>query len=165
MRRRSGIEPVIGHLKHDGHLERNHLAGPEGDAINAILSAAGQNMRLLIRWLRLLWLCFLASLVDHNRKPEASFSNRCRSQSKFDAIVRKSQTTSLPLVCQVAGRRNIDRGQPTPSDVGSRGAGSRGQSDGGGDRHPIRQDHGKRRPSRLRCPSRRMFHSPARQRA
>ena len=29
MRRRSGIEPVIGHLKHDGHLERNHLAGPK----------------------------------------------------------------------------------------------------------------------------------------
>ena len=30
MRRRSGIEPVIGHLKEDGHLERNHLAGAEG---------------------------------------------------------------------------------------------------------------------------------------
>jgi IS5 family transposase len=34
MRRRSGIEPVIGHLKEDGHLERNHLAGAEGDAID-----------------------------------------------------------------------------------------------------------------------------------
>jgi IS5 family transposase len=73
MRRRSGIEPVIGHLKHDGHFERNHLAGPEGDAINAILSAAGQNMRLLARWLRLLWLCFLASLVNQNKIPETSF--------------------------------------------------------------------------------------------
>ena len=72
MRRRSGIEPVIGHLKHDGHLERNHLAGPEGDAINAILSAVGQNMRLLARWLRLLCLCLLACLVNQNRKPEAS---------------------------------------------------------------------------------------------
>jgi IS5 family transposase len=54
MRRRSGIEPVIGHLKEDGHLERNHLAGTEGDAINAVLCAAGHNMRLLARWLRLL---------------------------------------------------------------------------------------------------------------
>jgi IS5 family transposase len=27
MRRRSAIEPVIGHLKQDGHLERNHLKG------------------------------------------------------------------------------------------------------------------------------------------
>ncbi len=55
MRRRSGIEPVIGHLKSDGHLERNHLKGPEGDAINAILCAAGHNMRLLLRWLAMLW--------------------------------------------------------------------------------------------------------------
>ena len=59
MRRRSGIEPVIGHMKDDGHLERNHLAGPEGDAINAILTAAGHNMRLLARWIRLL----LAALI------------------------------------------------------------------------------------------------------
>jgi len=45
------IEPVIGHLKDDGHLERNHLAGAEGDAINAILCADGHNLRLLARWL------------------------------------------------------------------------------------------------------------------
>lgn len=64
MRRRSGIEPVIGHMKHDGHLERNHLAGPEGDAINAILSAVGQNMRLLARWLRLLLPQILAIFVN-----------------------------------------------------------------------------------------------------
>jgi len=31
------IEPVIGHMKEDGHLERNHLSGTVGDAINAIL--------------------------------------------------------------------------------------------------------------------------------
>lgn len=63
MRRRSGIEPVIGHLKEDGHLERNHLAGPEGDAINAILCAAGHNMRLLARWLRLLLALILAAIL------------------------------------------------------------------------------------------------------
>ena len=59
MRRRNGIEPVIGHLKGDGHLERNHLRGPDGDAINAILCAAGHNLRLLARWLRhfLLQIC------------------------------------------------------------------------------------------------------------
>ena len=49
MRRRNGIEPVIGHMKDDGLLERNHLAGADGDAINAILCAAGHNMRLLAR--------------------------------------------------------------------------------------------------------------------
>lgn len=59
MRRRNGIEPVIGHLKDDGLLERNHLAGAQGDAINAILCAAGHNLRLLARWLRyfLLQIC------------------------------------------------------------------------------------------------------------
>ena len=54
LRRRNAIEPVIGHLKSDGLLERNHLKGPEGDAINAILVAAGHNLRLIIAWLRLL---------------------------------------------------------------------------------------------------------------
>lgn len=67
MRRRAGIEPVIGHLKDDGHLERNHLAGTDGDAINAILCAAGHNLRLLARWLRQilrLWFAW-AVFVQH----------------------------------------------------------------------------------------------------
>ena len=59
LRRRSAIEPVIGHLKSDGLLERNHLAGKQGDAINAILAAAGHNLRLVLAWLR----CFVAWLV------------------------------------------------------------------------------------------------------
>jgi len=63
MRRRSGIEPVIGHMKEDGHLERNHLAGPEGDAINAILCAAGHNMRLLVAWIRLLFALLMAIVL------------------------------------------------------------------------------------------------------
>ncbi len=52
LRRRNGIEPVIGHMKGDGHLERNHLKGAEGDAVNAILCGAGHNLRLLVRWLQ-----------------------------------------------------------------------------------------------------------------
>ena len=39
-------------IERDGLLERNHLAGPQGDAINAIVCAAGHNLRLLARWLR-----------------------------------------------------------------------------------------------------------------
>ena len=62
------IEPVIGHLKTDGHLERNHLAGPEGDAINAILSAAGHNMRLLARWIGLLFAVLVEIIL--NRPPQ-----------------------------------------------------------------------------------------------
>lgn len=54
IRRRSAIEPVIGHLKSDGRLDRNFLAGKNGDRINAILCGAGHNFRLLLRWLKLL---------------------------------------------------------------------------------------------------------------
>lgn len=72
MRRRSGIEPVIGHLNEDGHLERNHLAGPEGDAINAILCAAGHNLRLLARWLKVLLLRILAWTLFARLQPTLS---------------------------------------------------------------------------------------------
>ncbi|CCG42804.1 IS5 family transposase [Magnetospirillum molischianum] len=54
LRRRSAIEPVIGHMKNDGLLGRNFLKGKSGDRINAILCGAGHNFRLLLRWLRLL---------------------------------------------------------------------------------------------------------------
>ena len=69
MRRRNGIEPVIGHMKDDGLLERNHLAGPEGDAINVILCAAGHNMRLLARWLRVLLALILAEVLRLRPEP------------------------------------------------------------------------------------------------
>lgn len=58
-RRRSAIEPVIGHLKDDHRMGRNYLAHTPGDAINAVLAAAGYNFRRLIRWLRLLLLAIL----------------------------------------------------------------------------------------------------------
>ena len=54
MRRRSAIEPVIGHLKSEHRMDRNYLAGRHGDANNAILAAVGYNFRRLIRWLTLL---------------------------------------------------------------------------------------------------------------
>jgi IS5 family transposase len=61
-RRRSAVEPVIGHIKNGHRMNRNYLAGPQGDAINAVLAAAGYNFRLLLNWLRLL-LCLIASLI------------------------------------------------------------------------------------------------------
>ena len=76
MRRRNGIEPVIGHLKDDGHLERNHLAGPDGDAINAILCAAGHNMRLLARWLRILFVVLIAIMCGRAVKNAGRYLNQ-----------------------------------------------------------------------------------------
>ena len=52
MKRRSAVEPVIGHLKGEHRLGRNHLAHAAGDAINAVLAAAGYNFRRLLAWLR-----------------------------------------------------------------------------------------------------------------
>ncbi len=56
LKRRQAIEPVIGHLKSDGLLGRNYLKGTEGDHMNVVLSCAGHNMRLILKWLRLLCL-------------------------------------------------------------------------------------------------------------
>jgi hypothetical protein len=43
---------VIGHLKAEHRMGRNHLAHRAGDAINAMLAAVGYNFRLLLRRLR-----------------------------------------------------------------------------------------------------------------
>jgi len=54
IKRRSAIEPAIGHMKMDGRLSRNPLKGALGDALHAVMCGAGHNMRLLLRKLRLL---------------------------------------------------------------------------------------------------------------
>jgi IS5 family transposase len=54
LRRRSAIEAVIGHMKTDGHLGRNFLKGRHGDQANAVLTAVGYNLRLILNWLRTL---------------------------------------------------------------------------------------------------------------
>ncbi|MCH8964189.1 MAG: IS5 family transposase, partial [Planctomycetes bacterium] len=51
-RRRSAIEPKIGHLKSDHRMGRCFLARLCGDAINAVLAAAGSNLRKLLGLLR-----------------------------------------------------------------------------------------------------------------
>ena len=63
LRRRSAIEPVIGHCKSDGHLDRNYLKGQQGDRINAVMSAVGYNMRLLLKWIRILLRQIIASIL------------------------------------------------------------------------------------------------------
>jgi IS5 family transposase len=51
LRRRPAIEAMIGHMKLDGKLARNHLKGTLGDAIHALLCGAGHNLRLILRHL------------------------------------------------------------------------------------------------------------------
>ena len=63
LRRRSAIEPLIGHMKEEGHLGRCHLKGHTGDAANAILIAAGYNFRRILAWLRALLRLILALIT------------------------------------------------------------------------------------------------------
>jgi IS5 family transposase len=63
MRRRAAVEPVIGHIKNEHRMDRNYLAHSSGDALNAVLAAAGYNFRLLLNWLRLLLRLFLTALL------------------------------------------------------------------------------------------------------
>ena len=73
-KRRSAIEPVIGHVKSDHCMERNMLAGAAGDKLNAMLAAVGFNLVKLMRGLKRLFLClrtetdgFAAFLVEFLR--------------------------------------------------------------------------------------------------
>ena len=50
LKRRSAIEPVIGHTKHDHGMNRNFLLGKVGDRINALLSGAAWNLKKLWRY-------------------------------------------------------------------------------------------------------------------
>lgn len=68
-KRRNAIEPVIGHRKNDGLLHRNYLKGTDGDTINVILCAAGQNLRLILKFLRIFWPKIRAALDPRSLQP------------------------------------------------------------------------------------------------
>ena len=60
IRRRSAIEPAIGHMKNDGRLRRNWLKVADGDAFNALLCGCGHNLEMILRKLRLFF-AFIAA--------------------------------------------------------------------------------------------------------
>jgi hypothetical protein len=71
LKRRSAIEPQIGHMKSDGKLRRNYLKGTVGNAMNAILCAIGHNMRMILRRIKslfvLIWTCLLRGIkIERN---------------------------------------------------------------------------------------------------
>jgi IS5 family transposase len=49
LKRRQAVEPVIGHLKSDHRMGRCWLQGQLGDALHAVLCAAGYNLQWLLR--------------------------------------------------------------------------------------------------------------------
>ncbi len=77
MRRRSAVEPVIGHAKSEHRMGRNYLAGQAGDAINAVLAAAGYNFRRLLAWFNLL-LSAIWIAISPRKRPGNTLRNRLR---------------------------------------------------------------------------------------
>jgi transposase, IS5 family len=71
LRRRSAIEPVIGHMKAEGHLGRCYLKGRNGDAANAILTAVGYNFRRVLAWFRVLLCRILIAILRDFKIPLA----------------------------------------------------------------------------------------------
>ena len=75
LRRRSVVEPVIGHAKSEHRMGRNYLAGTHGDAANAVLAAAGYNFRRLLEWLAALWRVFIMAILAAAQHAPISVQN------------------------------------------------------------------------------------------
>lgn len=72
-RRRSAVEPKIGHLKSENRMGRCYLAGFAGDQLNAILAGAGSNFRKILRrlriFVRILWAMLESWIYDCRKTP------------------------------------------------------------------------------------------------
>jgi transposase, IS5 family len=80
LRRRSAVEPCIGHLKSEHRMGRNHLAHAAGDAANAVLAAAGYNFRRLLAWLATFLRAWMAAIIATANSP---LDQRALDQSAF----------------------------------------------------------------------------------
>ena len=72
MKRRAAVEPVIGHVKAEHRMDRNHLKGRQGDRINAVLAAAGFNFSLLLRWLAEHLRALIRALAETLQPPQTA---------------------------------------------------------------------------------------------
>ena len=71
LRRRSAIEPMIGHMKTDGRLTRCPLKGMIGDALFTVLCGCGHNIRMILRHLRVIlrqFICLITLLRGFTRR-------------------------------------------------------------------------------------------------
>ena len=75
-KRRSAIEPKIGHAKHHHRMGRCYLKGLAGDAMNVILAAAAANFRKLLRLLPCAWRHWLFELIRTALNPIPATSQR-----------------------------------------------------------------------------------------
>ena len=69
LRRRSAVEPIIGHQKSEGRLDRNFLRGVFGDKANALLAGIGHNLRAILRRLRIFFVWILVVYRSEKASP------------------------------------------------------------------------------------------------
>jgi IS5 family transposase len=113
LRRRQAIEPVIGHAKADHRMDRCWLKGAEGDALHAVLCAAGFNIRWLMRaivaqaakaakafFFGLLWLVNLLQILLGGQQQGVW---RARAPENLAASLRRAggRPSHTPAVCVV----------------------------------------------------------------
>lgn len=80
LKRRNVVEPLIGHLKNEGRLGRNYLKGILGDRLNALLVAAGYNFKLILRWLRKIFVfIFIQIFFLFRQRYKLEVNNLCAS--------------------------------------------------------------------------------------
>ena len=111
LKRRSAVEPAIGHLKSDHRMDRCWLQGALGDALHSISCAAGYNLRWLLRAIaRLgivtLFLRLLLAALEQPRAIGAAYGTPARSWTTrvgnwlTSGIVKKPIFWAPRLGCQ-----------------------------------------------------------------
>ena len=97
LKRRQAIEPIIGHLKQDHRMERCYLKGEMGDRLNSVLSAAGYNMRWLLRMIAKKGVTFLWRLYLRLCKAAAVRSNWRQALRELAVFVSSAPRTRLTV--------------------------------------------------------------------
>ena len=94
LRRRQSIEPIIRRFQADHRIDRCHPKGQTGDAIHAVLCAAGYNIKWLLRMIRKkafrLPLVLLQALGLGHRTKASEQSNRINPISGFKTYIQRA---------------------------------------------------------------------------
>jgi IS5 family transposase len=97
LKRRQAVEPIIGHLKADHRMDRCYLKGETGDRLNAVLSAAGYNIRWLLRMIAKKGVAFLFRLYLRLCDDAGIRANWRQALREFASIVSSGPSNQLPI--------------------------------------------------------------------
>lgn len=79
-RSRAGIEPVIGHIKHDHRMIRNYLKGELGDKVNTLLAGTAFNLSKMLQKIKTSTKNILSQLYESIRSFVSYFILQSRPQ-------------------------------------------------------------------------------------